>query len=73
MDNITAFRDGKERTFTRKQWEVMGIGNCGWKEVPQVPKEVAHTGLSMMGAAAKEAFEDASRTQSTQTRKRRKK
>lgn len=40
MDKITAFRDGKERTFTRRQWDVMGIGHCGWKEVPQMPKEV---------------------------------
>ena len=43
MDRITATRDGQTRQFTRKQWEVMGIGKCGWLEEPAIPKEVVYT------------------------------
>lgn len=43
MSKITAHRDGQTREFTPKQWDVMGIGHCGWSAVPDTPKEVVHT------------------------------
>jgi hypothetical protein len=40
VNKIKAYRDGQERYFSEIVWEAMGIGHCGWKAVPEVPKEV---------------------------------
>ena len=40
-DFVTAHRNGQTREFTRRVWDMMGEGHCGWELIPQVPKEVA--------------------------------
>lgn len=43
-NTVTAERNGKRRTFTRKVWDLIGTDKYGWVEVepgpPPTPKEV---------------------------------
>ena len=38
---ITTYKNGQEKVWTRRQWEILGSDKHGWVVVPQTPKEVA--------------------------------
>ena len=49
-NDVLAVKNGMERKFTRRQWDIMGTDKYGWEVVPTVPKEVADKVAKLEGS-----------------------